>query len=374
MENETSFGNSLYSVGAPLAVGAAGLYGLVGRSMFMGAMVSFGADSLEGGSVFKGSVFKFGDKAEDILKNTVRGYGQTAYMGKGGFSSLSFGGGTSGLFSMQGGHLLSGGLNRMTALNMVLPTIFTGIGTVNAMMDGGLAGGGEYLIQDFLGMDAMRKNVNRVYSFDLSKKEQIASIAKRFNKADPRKVSSLLLEQYFATGKTTGAYTMQRTILGMPMLGMMLPTIGGIAAAGVGMTAGKAVGEFVGKELGMERTGAAGMAGALFGGYGAAQIGAAATASLPRAAIAALGITAGYMISKGTYHMLSSGFQKERASHSKGLNFASDTSQFMTQRAVTMRQRAMQAMHKSHLNARSAFGQEATITHMNRDMFSHYKR
>ena len=58
----------------------------------------------------------------------------------------------------------------------------------------------------------------------------------------------------------------------------------------------------------------------------------------------------------------------------RGLNYAGDIAAFQTQMASTMRQRSLQAMHKSSINARSAFGQEAGMVHMNRDMFSQYRR
>ena len=56
--------------------------------------------------------------------------------------------------------------------------------------------------------------------------------------------------------------------------------------------------------------------------------------------------------------LLKSGFQNPRT---RGLDFAGDLSSYNTNSAVTMRQRALQSMHKSHLNARSALGQEASL-------------
>ena len=81
---------------------------------------------------------------------------------------------------------------------------------------------------------------------------------------------------------------------------------------------------------------------------------------------------AGAEVVSRTYSHIEGGFAK--AQKARGLNFAGDTAAHFTQNAVTMRERALQAMNKSHMNARSAFGQEANIVHMNRDMFSQYKR
>ena len=374
-------GKGFASVAAPLALLGLGGRGFLGNSLLMGMAVSFGGDSLEAGATFKGSSFMFGENASDVLRGTVRGYGTslTSMPGTSPFTTLFSGRSyADDIYTKTPGFeagLRKGGLSTLLRLNIVAPALFTGVGTVNAMMDGGLLAGGEYLLQDFLGMDAARRNLNMVYNFDVNNAKQVAAIEKRFQ------LGSGAIESgaKYRSGPITnlrhneGAYNVQRTIMSSPLLGQLFTMAGGVIGAGLGMEAGKALGKQAATHfLGEDYAAASGVVGALFGGYGGAQIGAAMFASVPRAIAAGLGIAAGYYISKGTYGILQSGFKKER--HSKGLNFASDTSQFMTQQAVTMRQRAMQAMHKSHLNARSAFGQEATITHMNRDMFSHYKR
>lgn len=369
---EDNLGTTL-AAASGLGITAAGLLSGgskgAGASIISGALLSFGADPLESGMLFKGSVFAFGDDGSNILKNSLMGRnGQVINIpGAGAGGSLPFGRASDlNLFTRGGGsYLSSGGTANLKALNFVAPALFTGIGAVNAMMDGGLSGAGEYLIQDFMGMSAANAQLNRVYEFDTNNAGKIES---RFGlvKGEIEKA---------ADGKAKGSVSIQRSMLGSPMLGTLVTSAGGIAGAGLGMEAGKAAGSLFGKQVfGSGGEGAFGMTGAVFGGLAGAKLGAAMTASLPRLAISGLGIAATTMIAKGTYGMLESGFRKEKMTHSKGLNFASDTSQFMTQRAVTMRQRAVQGMHKSHMNARSAFGQEATITHMNRDMFSHYKR
>lgn len=338
----------------------------VGKNFLTGAFLSAGADPLESGKIFKGSVFAFGEHGGDILKNTVRGYGSTVTFGGGAKSYMSFGGVTEDLFTPRSDVIQKGGLSKLHPLNMVAPALFTGIGTVNAMMDGGISGGVEYLVQDAMGMAAANHNLNQVYKFDVGNAKQVAAVEAHFGLKSGELTKS-------AGGKSTGFFNVQRTAFGSPLAAQMLAIGGGILGAGAGMAAGRYAGETIGKSLGYGES-AYGFLGAAFGGMTGAHIGAMMTASPARLAISAAGIAATTIVAKGTYAMLESGFRKEKMRHSKGLNFASDTSQFMTQQAVTMRQRAMQAMHKSHLNARSAFGQEATISHMNRDMFSHYKR
>jgi hypothetical protein len=361
-------GGGLALAGMGLAAG--GAKGL-GNSFLTGAMMSFGADPLESGSTFKGSVFAFGDEGGSILKNSLMGKGGLVvnFSEEGVFKSKPFQQGSSlNLFTRGGGdYLQKGGLAKMGALNFVAPALFTGIGTINAMMDGGISGGFEYLVQDAMGMAAANSQLNRIYSFDLNNTAAVAKVEANLGVKSGEMVAK-------ANGASKGYFNLQRTMLGSPMLGMLVTSAGGIAGAGAGMEAGKSLGKFVGRQLGDSYETAGGFLGGMFGGFAGASIGASMAASLPRLAISAAGIAATTMIAKGTYSMLESGFRKEKMRHSRGLNFASDTSQFMTQRAVTMRQRAMQSMHKSHLNARSAFGQEASITHMNRDMFSHYKR
>lgn len=349
-----------------LAVGA-GIYGgrnSMGSNFLMGLLSSFGADPLESGGTFKGSVFSFESGGDKVLKKTLMGL-DGGTINPSGSNPFQKAGGLN-LFTRGGDQALrSGGLAKLGPLNFIAPALFTGVGTVNAMMDGGISGGAEYLVQDAMGMAAANANLNRVYSFNVADSQKVADYFGTTTEEIKKKAGS----------SKTGYVNIHRTMFGSPMLGMMVTSAGGIMGAGAGMEAGTAAGRFIGKQaFGEGYEGASGMAGAIFGGTAGAHIGAALTASLPRMLIAGAGIAATTMIAKGTYGILESGFQKEKMRHSRGLNFASDTSQFMTQRAVTMRQRAMQSMHKSHLNARSAFGQEASITHMNRDMFSHYKR
>jgi len=66
--------------------------------------------------------------------------------------------------------------------------------------------------------------------------------------------------------------------------------------------------------------------------------------------------------------LLKQGHQKRAMS--RRIDTAGDTAAFFTRNANTMRSRGILAMRNSHLNARSALGMEANLTHMRRNYFS----
>jgi hypothetical protein len=126
------------------------------------------------------------------------------------------------------------------------------------------------------------------------------------------------------------------------------------------------IGGFAGASIGQSIAGPIGaFAGAFAGG---------AFMRNPMVAVPTMAAMAGaYTIGKGAYHILKTGYRKGQSRHTIGT--AGDTASFFTRNAHTMRARAVQAMHKSHLNARSALGQEANFMHMpNKNYFSTYRR
>ena len=370
-DKSQTYGEAGMNTGANLLVAAGGLGlgifagkngGLLGQ-FSRGAHTSLlGADPLMAAS--GNNVFAFGEDSGRLLAGARRGYGinfATA-SNRGG---LTYGAGVQ-AFTRQGTDVLkSGGLMKMGMGNLALPLIFTGIGAIHGGMEEGIAGIGKYLVQDFLAMDAATRVNNMVFDFDDTNYKKVA---------EAFKLDEAELKNQLNANKGKGAVSIQRTALGYQGLGMMRTMIGGVMGASLGMSAGAAAGSFVANQLSDEGYGAsaAGFVGGAFGSALGANLGAYAAGSFARMGVIGAGIAATTIVAKGTYSMLESGFKN--IGKGRGLNFASDTSNHMTQQAVTMRQRALQAMHKSHLNARSAFGQEATITHMNRDMFSHYKR
>lgn len=372
-DRSLTYGEAAANTGANLLVAAGGLSlgifrgkngGLLGQ-LSRGSHVSLmGADPLMAGS--GNNVFAFGKDSGSLLSGSRRGYGIN-------FRSVNDVGGLSysadvnaKTFTRQGTNMLkSGGLMKMGMGNLALPLIFTGIGAIHGGMEEGIPGIGKYLVQDFLAMDAATRVNNMTFEFNSSNAKKVAE-AFKLDQTD--------LESKLKANNGKGAVSIQRTALGYQGLGQMRTMMGGVMGASIGMSAGAAVGSFLANQASDKGYGgtAAGFVGGAFGAALGANLGAYAAGSFARMGVIGAGIAATTIVAKGTYSMLESGFKN--IGKGRGLNFASDTSNHMTQQAVTMRQRALQAMHKSHLNARSAFGQEATITHMNRDMFSHYKR
>jgi len=149
--------------------------------------------------------------------------------------------------------------------------------------------------------------------------------------------------------------------------------------AGIGMkNAGTAVafGGGAGMGAGMARAGGAvlgasigqavlGTPGAFIGGFiGAAPLRFAATHPLIAGGmIATAGAAA---VGYGTYSVVKGGLKAgyDHRQRQKGIDTSGSMAAFMTQGAMTMRSRAVQSIHKSHLNARSALGQEAGFMHM----------
>lgn len=68
-----------------------------------------------------------------------------------------------------------------------------------------------------------------------------------------------------------------------------------------------------------------------------------------------------YMAGKGAYSVLKAGYDYRQSQ--KSIQTSGDLMAFNTQSALTMRSRAVQAMQNSHMNARSALGQEASFLH-----------
>lgn len=112
---------------------------------------------------------------------------------------------------------------------------------------------------------------------------------------------------------------------------------------------------------------------AIAGGFGAAMgggflgtIGAMAGGTLGVRYAGSLTVGAGIyyggkLAAKGAYSVLKAGYNHTQMQ--KGIHTSGDMAAFMTQGAFSMRERAVQAMAKSHMNARSALGQEASYMH-----------
>jgi hypothetical protein len=167
------------------------------------------------------------------------------------------------------------------------------------------------------------------------------------------------------------------------MLGMSLfasPSIRKIQQT-AGSNKGPSVGFQVGSAFRTLRVGIGGGIGSSIGnaiggvpgGIAGGVMGSAAMGNPYAAAATALAGSAA-LVGYGSYSLLKTGYRHGRnirlgnVPHTGG-----ETASFFTQNAFTMRSKAVQAMRNSHLNARTALGQEATFMHTNKNYFSTYR-
>lgn len=138
--------------------------------------------------------------------------------------------------------------------------------------------------------------------------------------------------------------------------------LGGLVAGDVGSFGGGIVGTFAGSYLTLAA------ASALATPHGAV-IGAVATGA---AAVGGTALAAGAAASYGTYQVLRAGYRHRQMQ--RGIQTSGNLAAFHTQAGQNMRERAVQAIHKSHLNARSALGQEANfLSSPSRNYHSRYR-
>jgi hypothetical protein len=138
---------------------------------------------------------------------------------------------------------------------------------------------------------------------------------------------------------------------------------------------GAGVGGYIGQSIGLA-TGLpmAGTLGAAAGAYiGGSPLG--AMKANPILVGGALAVTGAAALSYGAYSVVKTAGQMGYAHRQglRGVNTDGSMASFMTQNAITMRERSVQAIAKSHLNARSALGQEANFMHSPRNYNSRYR-
>jgi len=243
-------------------------------------------------------------------------------------------------FSPTGGGGLALGLGVLT----------TGYGVVTGYSEGGLGGAAQAAFLDVSVAAAAAKFSHKLTRLDKADRGPDGWT----HKVEQRKM-------WTPFGKTwMGAY-----------MGLAVgATVGANLASDLGETIGNAVGD------GYTGSGLATVGSAAGTGLGAFA-GAWATRALGRhpiiGTLGILGVMGAREVYKGTHEFVKSGYRKKQ--QTKGIDIAGDTAAFYTRAAVTMRQRAVQAIHKSHLNARSALGQEASFMHMpEKNYFSTYRR
>jgi hypothetical protein len=153
----------------------------------------------------------------------------------------------------------------------------------------------------------------------------------------------------------------------------------GYFAGGIGYTIGSSVSKFGASLGGLVETPFSEMAG-IYGGYAGSVIGATVgikTVSNPLAlagALAAAGVGfAGYGAAQLGYGVAQAGYNHVQMQ--KRIDTSGSLAAFHTRGANTMRERSVQAMHKTHINARSALGQEASFFHNpSKSYHSRYRR
>jgi len=363
------------------AVGTAAMIAPFMSKMSQGALYSAGAEPIVGQHGFG-----FAYMQKELVSEGIEGRGGVKYRQKGG---IVFGpnqvfmphsgvqGSVKSLAPVSAkmldthaaglGSKLGQGVMKQSLLNSVLPVGMTAWFAADAYASDGMTGLGKYLVADVLGnYYGTEAGLYSALVTDATKgTKSIAEIAK----------TDLRIVKNTAGGEIHAGGLFQRInpIAGSGMIGRMLPVLGGIAGATMGMEIGATVGGAATSMLGydldntMSRVG-----GGFFGAVAGAKFGSYALSAIPRMGLVGVGVMATSAIVSNTMGALTSGF--ENINKGRGLNYAGEVAHYFTQNAVTMRERAMQSIHKSHLNARSAFGQEASLMHMNRDMFSQYKR
>ena len=136
------------------------------------------------------------------------------------------------------------------------------------------------------------------------------------------------------------------------------------ARFGIGGMLRTGVAAGIGAQIGQEYLG---VPGAFLGGAA----GAAAFGSWKRTATIGAAIVGASVVGYGAYQVMKTGYRRRKMRRS--IDTAGDTAAFFTNNAMTMRARSVQAMRNSHLNARSALGQEAGFMHSRKDYFSTYR-
>lgn len=145
-------------------------------------------------------------------------------------------------------------------------------------------------------------------------------------------------------------------------------TVGVSRTVGFGGMALSGFGAYSGYEIGKSIAGIpGGFAGAFAGAHFGKGIARHPGVFLPLAVGAFALKEAGSFAVSAVSHVVKEGHRRRKM---RGrIDTAGDTAAFFNKNAITMRGRAFESMRKSHLNARSALGMEANMTHMNRNYF-----
>jgi hypothetical protein len=161
------------------------------------------------------------------------------------------------------------------------------------------------------------------------------------------------------------AATIRQSGMGMATAGLVGRSITGYGGGLAGMALGGAIGSMLPGFAGT----AAGMTLGTVGAYAGATVGVKHGGKL---GLAAAGLGLGLAGANLAYGVAKAGYNHVQMQ--KRIDTSGSMAAFHTRGAHTMRARAVQAIHKNHLNARSALGQEASYMHMpSRNYHSRYR-
>ncbi len=156
-------------------------------------------------------------------------------------------------------------------------------------------------------------------------------------------------------------------------LGLIAPGLGSYMFASLGYSVGSSLATTASEMLGADNTFIAGVGGGIFGAAALAPVGAMAFSNIGSLAVTAAVAGSAMLATSAASGIMGEGFKRIGEAHNR-FDFVKDPQPYFSRNAVTMRQRALQAMGSSHMNARSALGNEAAVLHTNRDYFATFGR
>ena len=156
-------------------------------------------------------------------------------------------------------------------------------------------------------------------------------------------------------------------------LGLIAPGLGSYMFASTGYSIGSSLATTASEMLGADNTFIAGVGGGIFGAAALAPVGAMAFSNIGSLAVTAAVAGSAMLATSAASGIMGEGFKRIGEAHNR-FDFVKDPQPYFSRNAVTMRQRALQAMSSSHMNARNALGNEAAVLHSNRDYFATFGR
>lgn len=247
--------------------------------------------------------------------------------------------------------------NKLQAADMFLPGaggLFMGAGVVGALYSGGITEASQFFAGEVATSSAIYKHhfLPAAASGNVSGKVLAPGLITGIGSKDIGKLARLA---------NTGKY------LGFSASGFLGASIGGAIGEATGGFVGSIFGEY-GRKMGRFSGGITGATTGAFATAGAMSalmtpVGAGLAVGVGSVGLAmAVGVGAATAVGYGTYQTLKAGYGYQQMRRS--INTSGSLAAFNTHDGQTMRARAVQAIHKNHMNTRSALGQEANYMHL----------